>query len=139
MATNLLINPMKLRFYLERYRKENELINVRETFVPTTRIKSLTGKFYAKHDVFSPSDVRKDDIHLIKRQTEMIPKDIYSFRPPTVNMEYGWFTASLVPISKDPRLHFSRKQSDFIRNELVRRKLQRGLPEKRFAGVPFRT
>lgn len=87
MATNLLINPMKLRFYLERYRKENELINVRETFVPTTRIKSLTGKFYAKHDVFSPSDVRKDDIHLIKRQTEMIPKDIYSFRPPTVNME----------------------------------------------------
>lgn len=87
MATNLLINPIKLRFYTERYEKEKKLINVRETFVPTTRTKSLTGKFYAKHDVFSPLDVREDDINLIKRQTEMIPKDIYSFRPPAVNME----------------------------------------------------
>lgn len=87
MATNLLINPIKLRFYIERYERENKLISVRETFVPTTRIKSLAGKFYAKHDVFSPSDVREDDINLIKRQTEMTPKDVYSFRPPTVNME----------------------------------------------------
>jgi len=87
MATNLLMHPVKLRFYIERYRKENKLINVRETFVPTTRTKSLTGKFYAKHDIFSLSDVREDDIILIKRQTEMIPKDIYSFRPPAVNME----------------------------------------------------
>lgn len=62
-------------------------MNVRETFMPTTRTKPLTGKFYAKHDVFSPSDVKADVIYLIKRQTEMIPKDIYSFRPPTVNME----------------------------------------------------
>lgn len=87
MATNLLMNPIKLRFYIERYEKENKLINVQETFVPTTRTKSLTGKFYAKHDVFSPSDVREDDINLIKRQTETTPKDIYWFRPPTVNME----------------------------------------------------
>ncbi|KYN10568.1 hypothetical protein ALC57_17173 [Trachymyrmex cornetzi] len=136
MATNLLIDPVKLRFYIERYRKENKLINVRETFVPTTCVKPLTGKFYAKHDVFSLSDVREDDINLIKRQMEMIPTDIYSFRPPTVNMEYGWFTASLIPISKDPRLRFSRKQSDFVTNELLRRKLQRGLPEKLFSGVP---
>ncbi|KYN00298.1 PREDICTED: uncharacterized protein LOC108776027 [Cyphomyrmex costatus] len=139
MATNLLINPVKLRFYIERYRKENKLINVRETFVPTTYTKSLTGKFYAKHDAFSPLDVRQDDINLIKRQMQMIPTDIYSFRPPTVNMEYGWFAASLIPISKDPRLLFSRKQSDFVTNELLRRKLQKGLPEKRFSGVPFRT
>jgi len=81
-----LTDPVKLRFYLERYRKENKLINVRETFVPTIYVKPLTGKFYAKHDVFSPSDVREDDINLIKRM-EMIPTDIYSFRPPTVNME----------------------------------------------------
>ncbi|XP_012064259.1 PREDICTED: uncharacterized protein LOC105627584 [Atta cephalotes] len=133
-----LTDPVKLRFYLERYRKENKLINVRETFVPTIYVKPLTGKFYAKHDVFSPSDVREDDINLIKRM-EMIPTDIYSFRPPTVNMEYGWFTTLLIPISKDPRLRFSRKQSDFITNELLRRKLQKGLPEKPFFGVPFKT
>ncbi|XP_011867472.1 PREDICTED: uncharacterized protein LOC105561779 [Vollenhovia emeryi] len=139
MATNLLINPVKLRFYTERYEKEEKLINVRDTFVPTTRTKPLTVKFYAKHDVFSPSDVREDDVNLIKRQMEMIPKDVYSFRPPAVNMEYGWFTVPLVPLTKDPRLRFSRKQSDFIASELVHRKLQRGLPEKRFAGVPFRT
>lgn len=87
MATNLLINPIKLRFYTERYGKEKKLINVRETFVPTIRTKPLTGKLYAKHDVFSPFDVREDDINLIKRKMEMIPKDIYSFRPPAVNME----------------------------------------------------
>ncbi|KAL6257326.1 hypothetical protein P5V15_010901 [Pogonomyrmex californicus] len=139
MATSLLTNPIKLRFYIERYEKENKLISVQETFVATVRTKSLTGKFYAKHDVFSPSDAREEDINLIKRQTEMAPKDIYSFRPPTVNMEYGWFTTPLVSIRKDPRLRFSRKRSDFIANELVRRKLQKGLPEKKFVGVPFRT
>ncbi|XP_012535445.1 uncharacterized protein LOC105836158 [Monomorium pharaonis] len=139
MASNLLINPIKLRFYIERYEKENKLINVRETFVPTIRTKPLTVKMYAKHDVFSSSDVREDDINLIKRQMEMISKDIYSFRPPVVNMEYGWFTESLIPVMKDPRLRFSRKQSDFVANELLRRKLQKGLPEKRFVGVPFRT
>lgn len=87
MATNLLINSKKLRFYVERYEEEKKFISVRETFVPSTRTKSLTGKFYAKHDVFSSSDVKEDDIELIRRQTEMIPKNIYSFRPPAVNME----------------------------------------------------
>ncbi|XP_011055792.1 PREDICTED: uncharacterized protein LOC105146879 [Acromyrmex echinatior] len=138
MATSLL-DPIKQRFYIERYKKENKLIKVRETFVPTTCVKPLTGKFYAKHDVISPLDVKEDDINLIKRQMEMIPTDIYSFRPPSVNMEYGWFTTPLIPISKDPRLRFSRKQSDFVTYELLRRKLQRGLPEERFFGVPFKT
>lgn len=87
MATNLLTNPIKLRFYLERYEKEKKLVSVREIFVPTARTKALTGKFYAKHDVLSLADVREDDINLIKRQTEMTPKDVHSFRPPTVNME----------------------------------------------------
>lgn len=82
-----MMNSIKQRFYVERCEKEKKLISVRETFVPTTRTKSLTGKFYAKHDVFSPSDVKEDDINLIKRQTEMTPKDVYSFRPPAVNME----------------------------------------------------
>lgn len=52
---------------------------------------------------------------------------------------YGWFSVPLVPITKDPRLRFSRKPADFVVIELVRRKLQKGLPHKRFAGVPFKT
>lgn len=87
MATNLLISSQKLRFYTERYEEEKKWISVRETFVPTTRAKSLTGKFYAKHDVFSWADVKEDDIDLIRRRTEMIPKNVYPFRPPAVNME----------------------------------------------------
>lgn len=83
---NLLMNPAKLRFYKERYERENKLISVRETFTPTIRTKSLTGKFYAKHDVIPPWDIRQEDVDLIKRQ-ELTPKDIYSFRPPAVNME----------------------------------------------------
>ncbi|EZA53329.1 hypothetical protein DMN91_005119 [Ooceraea biroi] len=139
MATDLLTNPIKLRFYIERYEKENKLITLQKTFVPTTtRTKSLTGKFYARHDVISPSDVREDDVNLIKRQTEATPKDIYTFRPPAVNMEYGWFSVPLIPVTRDPRLCFSRKQSDFIANEIQLRKLQ-GLPEKKFTGVPFKT
>lgn len=85
MTTNLM-NPVKLRFYKERYEKESKLTSVRETFTPTIRTKSLTGKFYAKHDVIPSWDIRKDDLDLIKRQ-EMTAKDIYSFRPPTFNME----------------------------------------------------
>ncbi|KAM0733889.1 hypothetical protein ACS0PU_012254 [Formica fusca] len=138
MATNLLMNPVKLRFYKERYERENKLTNVRETFTPTIRTKPLTGKFYAKHDIIPLWDVRKDDIELIKRQ-EMTPKDIYSFRPPAVNMEYGWYSAPLIPITRDPRLRFSRKQSDFVTHELARRKLQRSPLERKFAGVPFKT
>ncbi|GAB1859697.1 hypothetical protein CAJAP_00776 [Camponotus japonicus] len=135
---NLLMNPVKLRFYKERYERENKLISVRETFTPTIRTKSLTGKFYAKHDVIPPWDIRQEDVDLIKRQ-ELTPKDIYSFRPPAVNMEYGWFPAPLIPITRDPRLRFPKKQSDFVTYELARRKLHKGLPEKKFAGVPFRT
>ncbi|CAL1681340.1 unnamed protein product [Lasius platythorax] len=139
MATDLLTNPAKLRFYTERYERESKLTSVRETFAPAIRTKSLTGKFYAKHDVIPPWDVREDDVEFIRRR-EMTPKDIYSFRPPAVNMEYGWFSAPLIPISRDPRLRFSRKQSDFVTRELARRKLQvGGLPERKFAGIPFRT
>ncbi|EFN66409.1 hypothetical protein EAG_07767 [Camponotus floridanus] len=134
---NLLMNPAKLRFYKERYERENKLISVRETFTPTIRTKSLTGKFYAKHDVIPPWEIRQEDVDLIKRQ-EMTPKNIYSFRPPAVNMEYGWFSAPLIPITRDLRLRFPRKQSDFVTYELAR-KLHKGLPEKKFAGVPFRT
>lgn len=86
MATDLLTNPAKLRFYTERYERESKLTSVRETFAPAIQTKSLTGKFYAKHDVIPPWDVREDDVELIRRR-EMTPKDIYSFRPPAVNME----------------------------------------------------
>lgn len=81
------MNPVKQRFYTERYEKENKLISLRETFVPDARAKPLAGKFYAKHDVLSPLDVKEEDVALIKRATESTPKDIYSFRPPAINME----------------------------------------------------
>lgn len=81
------MDPIKTRFYKERYEKETKLINVREIFMPNVQAKSLTGKFYAKHDVISLSDIREDDVALVKRKTELTPKDIYSFRPPAVNME----------------------------------------------------
>jgi len=87
MTANLLTNPAKLRFYIERYEKEKKYITLRKTFVPTTRTKALTRKFYAKHDVISPLDVREEDIKLIKLKIDATPKDIYTFRPPTVNME----------------------------------------------------
>lgn len=52
---------------------------------------------------------------------------------------YGWFTVPLVPVTKDPRLRFSRKYADFVLNEVTRRKLLGGLPEEKFIGVPFKT
>ncbi|XP_025162920.1 uncharacterized protein LOC105187563 [Harpegnathos saltator] len=83
------MDPFKLRVYTERFEKENRLISVREVFVPSLRTKPLTGKFYAKHDVLSPADVKQNDVDLVKREMEKTPKDVYSFRPPAANMEYA--------------------------------------------------
>lgn len=81
------VNPVKLRFYLERYEKENKFIKVYEKFTSNVRVKPLTGKFYAKHDVLSVADAREEDVKLIARHKEMTPTEVYSFRPPSVNME----------------------------------------------------
>ncbi|EFN79779.1 NUAK family SNF1-like kinase 1 [Harpegnathos saltator] len=53
--------------------------------------------------------------------------------------KYGWFNVPLVPLSKDPRLRFPRRQVDFIAVEVSRRRQYGGLPEEKFTGVPFKT
>lgn len=87
MATGYMENPIKLRFYLERYEKEKKFIKVYEKFTPNVRAKPLTGKFYARHDILSAADIKEEYVNLIARHKEMTPKEIYSFRPPSVNME----------------------------------------------------
>ncbi|XP_043249680.1 uncharacterized protein LOC122395848 [Colletes gigas] len=131
------MNPMKLRFYTERFEKENKYLQLQEKFVAIPRTNALTSKFYAKHDVIPASEVRQEYVDLITKRFISIPKDIYSFRPPTVNMEYGWFTEPLIPRTTDSRLSFPRKRIDFIANELQIRHVQRGLPVEKFTGIPF--
>ncbi|XP_047356468.1 uncharacterized protein LOC124951708 [Vespa velutina] len=133
------MDPIKLRFYVERYEKESRTLKLQEKFVLTDQIKSLTGKFYARHDAVSLFDIPEEYIKFIERRTALKPKDIYKFRPPSVNMEYGWFIKPLIPRSFDPRLHFAKKGCDFIKKELYQRHLQKGLPVERFTGVPFKT
>ncbi|CAK9815184.1 hypothetical protein ANTQUA_LOCUS8327 [Anthophora quadrimaculata] len=131
------MNPIKLRFYTERFEKDRRFFRLQEKFVAIGRTKPLTGKFYAKHEVIPLSEVRQEYVDLIAKRETLSPKDIYTFRPPTVNMEYGWFVKPLIPRTNDPRLHFPIEQSDFIANELRIRHLQRGLPVEKFTGVPF--
>lgn len=87
------MNPIKLRFYTELYEKENRHIKLQEKFVPIARTTPLTGKFYARHEVIPLSEVRQDYVDLIARRTILLPTDIYTFRPPTVNMEYDHLRA----------------------------------------------
>ncbi|XP_053994301.1 uncharacterized protein LOC128884736 [Hylaeus volcanicus] len=131
------MNPIKLRFYTERYEKEKKYHQIQEKFVAIARTKALTGKFYAKHDVIPASEVRREYVDLITKRFVSTPKDVYSFRPPTVNMEYGWFSEPLIPRTVDPRLQFPRRETDFIANELRIRHVQRGLPVDKFIGIPF--
>ncbi|XP_016916103.1 uncharacterized protein LOC108000355 [Apis cerana] len=132
------MNPIKLRFYNERFEKEKKYFRLHEKFVAIARTKPLTGKFYAKHDVIPECEIRQEYIDLISKRLLLTPKDIYTFKPPTVNMEYGWFSELLIPRTKDPRLCFPKKQTDFISNELKIRHVQRGLPIEKFVGIPFK-
>lgn len=83
------MNPVKLRFYIERYEKEKKYFRLQEKFVAIARTKPLTGKFYAKHDVIPRSEVRQEYVDLISKRLLLTPKDIYKFKPPTVNMQYA--------------------------------------------------
>ncbi|XP_076162367.1 uncharacterized protein LOC143144150 [Ptiloglossa arizonensis] len=129
-------NPAKLRFYTERYEKENKYLQLREQFVPIPRTEPLTGKFYAKHDTISASEVRPEYVDLIEKRFVAVPRDLYPRGPPTVNMEYGWFSEPLPPTT-DPKLRFPRKRTDFVSGELRMRHLHRGLPVEKFTGIPF--
>lgn len=83
------LNPIQLRFYNERFKKEKKYFRLHEKFVAIARTKPLTGKFYAKHDVIPECEIRQEYIDLISKRLLLTPKDIYTFRPPTVNMEYA--------------------------------------------------
>lgn len=81
------MNPVKLRFYTEKYEKEKKYFRFHETFVAIPRTEPLTAKFYAKHDAIPASAIRPEYVDLVAKRTILLPKDIYAFRPPTVNME----------------------------------------------------
>lgn len=83
------MNPVKLRFYTERYEKERKFFRLQEKFVAIGRKKPLTAKFYAKHDQIPASEVRQEYVDLITKRLILGPKDIYTFKPPTVNMQYA--------------------------------------------------
>ncbi|XP_076643161.1 uncharacterized protein LOC143353595 [Halictus rubicundus] len=134
-----MMNPIKLRFLTERYDKEAKQLRLIEEFVAIGRTEAATGnKFYAKHDAFLESEIRQEYVDLVTRRNIMIPKDVYPSGPPTVNMRYGWFTDPLIPPTNDPRLRFPRTETDFIATELEIRFTQRGIPVKKFTGVPFK-
>ncbi|XP_046743256.1 uncharacterized protein LOC124409585 [Diprion similis] len=133
------MDPIKLRFYVEKYAKENRETKLVETFYATPKNRSITGKFYAKHEAITSMNAPQEYIDLIAKSVSYVPKDIYKYRPPAVNMDYGWFTEPLIPRSKDPRLYFPAKQCDFIKNELLIRHQNKGVPEEKFKGVPFKT
>lgn len=81
------MDPIKLRFFTEIYEKENRNIRIQEKFIPSLSSKPITGKFYAKHDVLSLDEIIEDYLKLIERKENSVPRDRYSFPPPTANME----------------------------------------------------
>lgn len=84
------MDPMKLRFYIEKYAKENRDTKLVETFYATPKTKSITGKFYARHEANTSLDAPKEFVDLIAKTESYSPKDIYKYRPPAVNMEWEY-------------------------------------------------
>lgn len=81
------MDPKKLRFYEEICKKENQNTVIYENFTLTFTTKPLTAKFYARHDAIS-NDYRKENLNEITRRIALTPKDVYTFPPPTVNMQW---------------------------------------------------
>lgn len=81
------MDPVKLRFYTERYKKESRNIKLAEEFIPIPRTKSVTRKFYARHDAIALTDIPSEYTKIIAKYAVLTPKDVYTYRPPTVNME----------------------------------------------------
>ena len=80
------MNPIKLKFLTERYEKENRDLKFQEEFIALPGLKPVSGKFYAKHDIFS-HDAPEEYINIVKRSASVTPKQNYKFPPPCVNME----------------------------------------------------
>lgn len=81
------MDPIKLRFYIEKYAKENRDIKLIETFNASPKNKSITGKFYAKHEAITSMDAPQEYVELLAKAQSYAPKKIYKYRPPAVNME----------------------------------------------------
>ncbi|XP_078050976.1 uncharacterized protein LOC144477261 [Augochlora pura] len=134
-----MMNPVKLRFLTERYDKEKKHLRLQEEFVAIGRSEASTGnKFYAKHDAFLESEIRQEYVDLVTRRNILTPRAVYPSGPPTVNMQYGWHSDSLLPATNDPRLRFPRTRTDFIAIELEIRYTRRGIPVEKFTGIPFK-
>ncbi|XP_066597210.1 uncharacterized protein [Prorops nasuta] len=131
------MDPRMIRTLTERYEKEKRFIRLQEEFVLASLTKPLTGKFYARHDAADSSNVHQRYLDFILRRDYQTPKDLYSFRPPCLNMEYGWYPTTLLPKTSDVRFHFPRRQSDFISKEIQIKKYEQKLGTEKFHGVPF--
>ncbi|XP_043482458.1 uncharacterized protein LOC122511350 [Leptopilina heterotoma] len=81
------MDPLKLRFLTERYKKESRFITLIGEFKPSIRSKPVTGKFYAKHDALLIENVPEDFIKFIIKKKNATPKDFHSYPPPSINME----------------------------------------------------
>ncbi|XP_015113140.1 uncharacterized protein LOC107038510 [Diachasma alloeum] len=131
------MDPIKRLFYTEQYKKQNRNIKLVEEFIPLPKKKSVTPKFYSKYEGLGSEEAPAEYIKLIERFTEWVPQDIYTYEPPTANMDYGWFSQPLIPRSTDPRLHFPLKQCDVVKTEIRIRDTDKGLPREKFVGTPF--
>lgn len=83
----MFINPAKFRFYTEKYEKENRNLQLFENFKPSSHAVPVTGKFYARHDALDKIDPPDEYITLLKKKSVMLPTEIYSYHPPSMNMQ----------------------------------------------------
>lgn len=81
------MDPIKQRFYAERYEKENRNVSFFENFAPNSKARALTGKFYSRHDLPSSDEVPEEFLMLIDKRNYSTPKDTYDYKPPSANME----------------------------------------------------
>ncbi|XP_011305436.1 uncharacterized protein [Fopius arisanus] len=131
------MDPIKQLFYTEQYEKQNRNIKLVEEFIALPKKKSVTSKFYSKYERVRPEEVPVEYIKLIEKFTESVPRNIYDYQPPMMNMDYGWFNKPLIPNSTDSRLHFPLKQCEVVKTEIRIRETDKGLPREKFVGVPF--
>ncbi|KAK0072044.1 hypothetical protein PV325_011957 [Microctonus aethiopoides] len=138
MAT--ILDPIKMKFYTEKFDKENQNIKLVEEFVPSVETKLITGKFYSKYE--TPElfgSISPQFMQIIDRHERMVPNEIYSYKPPTTNMLYGWFAEPLIPRSTDPRLYFPLNHSQIVKTEMRIRDIDKGILRAGFRGIPFKT
>lgn len=81
------MNPLKIRFYTERIEKDNKNIQLFSTYAPPSKLETITGKFYARHDSSSTITPPDEFVRMIEKRKSLRPNQIYEYEPPCVNME----------------------------------------------------